>query len=195
MQHIEAAKIHHISASHPAGMDTPNKRHQSDKCEAHDLSASSAQQRSQHSAPAEFGRAGGATNEPASQRWQARPRAGRLVGAEPGAPPKRGYPRFLGVQSLCLPRSAAGKRGTPAESQSPEESGDQQKRWVAAFLRRTPARNDSFIRSSRPEITPKPRPSVVCAAKGNGDEGFHAARKGGGFCFRFCPSSCVALNS
>lgn len=54
-----------------------------------------------------------------------------------------------------------------------------------------PSKENSFIRSSRPEMTPKPRPSVVCAAKGNGDEGFRAARKGEGFCHSFnrwlCP--------
>jgi hypothetical protein len=58
-----------------------------------------------------------------------------------------------------------------------------------------PSKEDSNIRSYRPEMTPKPRPSVVCAAKGNGDEGFRAARKGEGYCRRLCTFSCAALYS
>lgn len=189
------AKFDRAPAHSPVGIEVNGKRPQVDKCGAHDLIASSDQQRSQHSAPAEFGEAGGATNEPASQRWQARPRAGRLVGAEPVRQAEARLGAFA-RQARAPARCGSGEKGRAWRSgMNGSAMISPTQRHLAALLRRTHARNDSFIRSSRPEMTPKPRPSVVCAAKGNGDEGFRAARKGEGFCFRFCRPSCIALYS
>lgn len=193
MPHIAAAKIQHIPALHPSGMDTPSKRRQYDKCEAHDLIASSDQQRSQHSAPAEFGEAGGAAEDCRPKAAKHVPTCGLRVGAEPVRQAEARLGAFA-RQARAPARCGSGEKGRawrPGMNGSAMISPTQ--RHLAALLRRTHARNDSFIRSSRPEMTPKPRPSVVCAAKGNGDEGFRAARKGEGFCISLCTSSCIAL--
>lgn len=195
MQHIEAARIQHIPASHPAGMDIPRKRHQDDKCGAHDLSAFSAQQRSQHSAPAEFGGAGGAAEDCRPQAAKHVPTCGLRAGAEPVRQAEARLGAFA-RQARAPARCGSGEKGRAWRSGvNGNAMTSPTQRHLAALLRRTHARNASFIRSCRPEMTPKPRPSVVCEAKGNGDEGFRAARKGEGFCFQFCPSSCVALNN
>lgn len=193
MPRIAAAKIQHIPASHLAGMDIPRKRHQYDnKCEAHELSAFSAQQRSQHSAPDEFGKAGGAAEDCRPQAAKHAPACGLRAGAEPVRQAIAGLGAFLRDARGSIWRVQRHVEGqTDPESRFSGMRGA--KRHLAALLRRTHARNDSPIRSSRPEMTPKPRPSVVCAAKGNGDEGFRAARKGEGFCISLCTSSCIAL--
>lgn len=194
MPRIAAAKIQHIPASQLAGMNIPRKRRQYDnKCGAHDLIASSDQQRSQHSAPAEFGGAGGATNEPASQRWQARPRAGRLVGAKPVRQAEARLGAFA-RQARAPARCGSGEKGRAWRSgMNGSAMISTTQRHLAALLRRTPARNDSIIHPSRMEMAPKPRTNGVCVAKWHGVEGFRAARKGEGFCTSLCTTSCIAL--
>lgn len=193
MPRTAAAKIQHIPASHPAGMNIPRKRLQYDKCGAHDLIASSDQQRSQHSAPAEFGGAGGAAEDCRPQAAKHVPTCGLRAGAEPVRQAEARLGTFA-RQARAPARCGSGEKGRDWRSgMNGSAMTSTTQRHLAALLRRTHARNDSSIRSSRPEMTPKPRPSVVCAAKGNGDEGFRAARKGEGFCISLCTSSCTAL--
>ena len=76
-----------------------------------------------------------------------RPNAGRTPqcpvvrwGRSPVRQAKRGYPRLLGAQRLCLPRPAEGKRGAPAARWNPQDDNATQQRWVAALLAAHPAR-------------------------------------------------------
>lgn len=164
-------------------------------CAAHILSASSAQQRSQHSAPAEFGGAGGAAEDCRPQSAKPAPAGGLRAGAEP----VRQAIARLGAfarQARAPARCGSGEKGRAWRSGiNGNAMTSPTQRHLAALLRRTSARNDSFIRSSRPEMPPEPRPSVVCVAKGNGDEGFRAARQGGGFGSFLCHALCSSENS
>lgn len=187
------AKFDRAPAHSPVGIEVNGKRHQDDKCGAHDLIASSDQQRSQHSAPAEFGGVGGAAEDCRPKAAKHVPTCGLRVGAEPVRQAEARLGAFA-RQARVPARCGSGEKGRAWRSgMNGSAMISTTQRHLAALLRRTHARNDSFIRSSRPEMTPKPRPSVVCVAKGNGDEGFRAARKGEGFCISSCTSSCAAL--
>lgn len=193
MTDSDLAKFNRIPVCPPVGIQANGKRRQVGKCEAHDLSASSAQRQSQHSAPAEFGGAGGAAEDCRPKAAKHVPTCGLRVGAEPVRQAEARLGAFA-RQARAPARCGSGEKGRAWRSgMNGSAMISTTQRHLAALLRRTHARNDSFIRSSRPEMTPKPRPSVVCAAKGNGDEGFRAARKGEGFCISLCTSSCIAL--
>lgn len=188
-----AARLNHLRHSNIVGQYGRRRHHRGIECAAHILCAYSAQQRSQHPAQAGFGGAGGAAENCRPQSAKHAPACGFRAGAEPGAPSGAGLRTFLskargsgrcgsgdwsGLTTPCMRQRAVGA-----------------KRYVAALLRRPLARNDSSIRSSRSEIPPKPCTSRVCEAKGNGAEGFRAARKGGGRCCLSCLASCLALYS
>lgn len=175
-----------------ANVDAEKPANTIQSCVAHFLIASSDQERSQHAAQAAFGEAGGATHEPASQRWQARLRAGRVVGAEPGALREARQGAFLRPARGSVGRVQRHMEGR-ADPASRDSGMAGAKRHPAALFAAHPRRNDSSIRSSRPEMTPKPCPSRGCAATGNGLEGFRAALQGAGFCFSLCTALCAAL--
>lgn len=140
-----AAKSSHLRHSNIVGQYGRRRHHQCNECAAHILCASSAQQRSQHSAQAEFGKAGGAAEDCRPQSAKHVPTCGLRAGAEPGAPSEARLRTFLskargsgrcgsgdwsGLTTPCMRQRAMGA-----------------KRYVAALLRRPP--QDRFRSSIR----------------------------------------------
>ena len=190
MFNVITARSSHLRQGNIVGQYGRRRHHRCNECAAHILCASRAQQRSQHSAPAEFGEAGGAAEDCRPKAAKHVPTCGLRAGAEPGAPSEARLPTFA-RQARAPARCGSGERGKAWRSWlSGGATISATQRWVASLLRRPLKRNDSIILSSRPEMTPKPCTSRVCEAKGNGGEGFRAARKGGEFrsfpCYALC---------
>lgn len=167
------------------------KHDQSGLRAAPNLNASSVQERRQHPAPAGFGGAGGAAEDCRPKPAKHVQTCGLRAGAEPGRQSEARLGTFLS-EARGSGRCGSGDwRGLTTPCMRQHAMGA--KRYLAALLRRPPARNDSNIHPSRMEMPPKPRPNGVCEAKWHGVEGFRAARKGEGFCFLLCSPLCHAL--
>ncbi len=138
-------------------------------------SASSAMHPCPHPAPAGFGADPGAIHEPAPKRWQDTPVSGREMGRS-RAPSEARLPTFFRCAE-SLPAASSGRKEKRTGSGVYSEGGQAAAKKVGsrAFCG-APQQGGLGIRSSRPEMLPKPRPSAVRGAKGHGVEGFRAAR-------------------
>lgn len=147
MFNVITARSSHLRQGNIVGQYGRRRHHRCNECAAHILCASRAQQRSQHSAPAEFGEAGGAAEDCRPKAAKHVPTCGLRAGAKPGAP--RGarlgaFSRQARAPACC----GSGKQGKAWRSGGNGEAMiPPTKRPLAALLRR--AQQDRFRSSIR----------------------------------------------